>query len=161
MVVVAAFSDLQTDLEERVRRIVWYSVTTIDRQNRPRTRMLHPIWEGSTAWICTGRETHKTKHLTHNPFVSLCYWDPQHQQVHADCETEWVDDVDEKKRVWELFKSEDPPYGYDPAMFWPAGAEDAGFGLLKCTPWRLELAGMALDADPPFESRVWCALSRS
>ena len=152
---VESFSELQPDLEERVRRIVWCTVVTIDSQDRPRVRMLHPIWEGSTAWICTGRESHKAKHLARNPHVSLSYWDPQQQQVYADCKAEWVDDAEEKKRVWELFKSEEQPYGYDPSMFWPGGAEDASFGLMKCSPWRLELAGMKLGADPPFESRVW------
>ena len=152
---VATFEDIRADLEERVRRIVWCTVTTIDRNDRPRARMLHPVWEGSTAWICTSRVSHKAKHLAHNPHVSLSYWDPQHQQVDADCAVEWVDDVEEKKRVWQLFKSEAQPYGYDPAMFFPTGPEDEAFGLMKCVPWRLELAGMKLDADPPFESRVW------
>ncbi|MDX1385796.1 MAG: pyridoxamine 5'-phosphate oxidase family protein [Thermoanaerobaculia bacterium] len=152
---VERFEEIADVFDERVRRIVWCTVTTSDRQGRLRSRILHPVWEGSTAWICTGRESHKAKHIEHSPWVSLSYWDPQHQQVYADCRAEWVDDPAEKQRVWELFKSEEQPYGYDPAMFWPGGAEDPTFGLLRCTPWRLELAGMKLDADPPFESRVW------
>jgi uncharacterized pyridoxamine 5'-phosphate oxidase family protein len=149
---IETFEEIQGDLEARVRRIVWCTVATVDRQSRPRVRMLHPVWEGSTAYICTGRNSHKAQHLAINPYVSLSYWDAQHEQVYADCEATWVDDAAEKKRIWDLFKSEEEPYGYDPAMFWPDGPEEETFGVLKCEPWRLELAGMTPEA---FESRVW------
>ena len=77
---VASFAEIEKDFMERVARIVWCTVTTVDRKGRPRARILHPIWERSTGWIATGRSSFKGKHLEANPYVSLSYWDPQHQQ---------------------------------------------------------------------------------
>lgn len=150
---VQSFDEIRPALEERVRRIVWCTVATVDRKGRPRVRLLHPVWEGSTAYICTGRHSHKAKHLAETPYVSLSYWDPRHEQVYADCNAEWVDDPAEKTRVWELFKSETPPYGYDPAMFWPDGPAAEGFGVLRCSPWRIELSAMSPQGS--FEVQVW------
>jgi general stress protein 26 len=149
---VQSFSEIQADLEARVSRIVWCTVATVDTKGRPRVRILHPMWEGSTAWICTGRHSFKEKHLARNPFVSLSYWDPKHEQVYAECHVEWIDDVAEKQRIWELFKAAPSPYGYDPAMFWPGGPASDDFGVMKCTPWRIQLAGITPNG---FENRVW------
>ena len=109
---------------------------------------------GSTAWICTNRHSVKEKHLARNPFVSLSYWDPKHEQVYADCRAEWVDAPAEKQRIWNLFESTPEPYGYKPAMFWPGGPGGADFGVLKCTPWRIQLGGIT---PTGFENRVWRA----
>lgn len=151
---VAAFSEIEGDFKERVERVVWCTVTTVDRNGRPRGRLLHPIWEGSTGWIATGRTSFKAKHLEANPYVSLAYWDPQHQQVYADCRAEWVDDLAEKRRVWELFKSTPAPMGYDLAEFWKEGPEDPTYGLLKLVPWRVELWSIKdmMTGSPP---KVW------
>ncbi len=149
---VDSFADIEEELQRRVRRIVWCTVSTNDTQGRLRSRMLHPVWEGSTAWIMTGRNTLKAKHLERNPYLSLCYWDAQHEQVYADCRAEWADDLAERERVWQLFKAESEPYGYDPAMFWPDGPSSEGSGVLKCTPWRLELAAMTKTG---FDSLIW------
>jgi general stress protein 26 len=136
---VASFVEIEQEFMARVSRIVWCTVSTVDRKGRPRSRILHPIWEGSTGWIATGRHTLKTKHLAKNPYVSLSYWDQQHQQVYADCRAEWDDSMETKKRIWELYKSTPPPLGYDPGMIWKGGPEDPTFGILKLTPWRIEL----------------------
>jgi general stress protein 26 len=151
---VGSFADIEADFMERISRIVWCTVTTVDRQGRPRGRLLHPIWEGSTGWIATGRTSFKSKHLAENPYVSLSYWDPKHEQVYADCKTEWIDDLDEKRRLWDLFKSTPEPLGYDLALFWKGGPEDPDFGLLKLEPWRLELWSV-VDMMQGTEPRVW------
>ncbi|MFP6806485.1 MAG: pyridoxamine 5'-phosphate oxidase family protein [Pseudomonadales bacterium] len=135
------FSTIQEEFDRRVNAIVWCTVSTVDRKGRPRSRILHPIWEGETGWIATGRNSFKAKHLADNPYVSLCYWDPDHKQIYADCKTEWDEDQVNKERIWELFKSTPPPLGYDPAMIWK-GADDPEFGLLKLTPWRIELSSL-------------------
>jgi len=140
---VASFNEIEDEFRRRVERIVWCNVATIDRRNRPRSRILHPLWEGPTGWIATGRHSTKEKHLAHNRFVSLCYWDPQHQQIYAECTAEWADDAPTKQRVWDLFKSTPPPMGYDLAMFWPGGPADPTCGILKLTPWRVELSALA------------------
>ena len=139
---VAAFKDIEEEFMARVRRIVWCTVATVDRKGRPRTRILHPIWEGTTGWIATGRHTLKTKHLAKNPHVSLSYWDQQHQQIYADCVAEWIDDKAEKDRIWDLYKNTPPPLGYDPGIIWQGGKDDPTYGVLKLTPWRIELYGL-------------------
>ena len=136
---VARFAEIEQEFMARVSRIVWCTVSTVDRKGRPRSRILHPIWEGTTGWIATGRHTLKTKHLAKNPYVSLSYWDQQHQQVYADCRAEWDDSMETKKRIWDLYKNTPPPLGYDPGMIWKGGPEDPAFGILKLTPWRIEL----------------------
>jgi len=151
---VASFSEIEEEFNKRVQRIVWCTAATMDRKGRPRTRILHPIWEGATGWIATGRHSLKEKHLVGNPHLSLTYWDPQHQQIYADCKAEWVDEAAEKRRIWDLYKNTPPPLGYDPGMIWQAGPDDPGYGLLKLTPWRIEISSIMdmMSGKPPL---VW------
>lgn len=150
---IASFDEIQEDFAERVRRIVWCSVATVDRRGRPRSRILHPIWEGLTGWIATGRHSFKGKHLAENPYVSLSYWDAQQGLAYADCVAAWEDSAAERQRVWELYESMPPPYGYDPGMIW-SGPDDPAYGLLKLTPWRIELHSLA-DLQQRKPPRVW------
>ncbi len=148
---VASFADIEEEFAARVSRIVWCTVATVDRQGRPRTRNLHPIWEGSTGWIATGRHSLKEKHLAANPYLSVSYWDQEHQQVYVDAKAEWLDDQEEKVRLWNLYKNTPGPYGYVPAIIWQAGPDDPEYGLLKLTPWRIELYALkdlVTDAEP-------------
>jgi len=142
---VGSFAEIEDEFMARVRRIAWCTVATVDAKGRPRTRILHPIWEGTTGWIATGRHSHKEKHLARTPYVSLSYWDPQHQQIYVDAKAEWDDDAATKQRIWDLYKSTPPPLGYDPAIIpqWKDGPTSPDFGLLKLTPWRIELFGLA------------------
>jgi len=96
-----SFAEIQEEFMNRVRRIVWCTVATVDTTDRPRSRILHPLWEGPVGWIATFRHSLKEKHIAHNPYVSLTYWDPQHRQIYADCKAEWEDSPGEKKRLWE------------------------------------------------------------
>jgi general stress protein 26 len=136
------FSEIQQEFDARVNKIVWCTVTTVDRAGRPRSRILHPIWEDTTGWIATGRQTLKTKHLAMNNNVALSYWDSDHKQIYVECKASWDDDLSQKKRIWELFKSTPAPLGYDPAMIWPGGPDDPAFGILKLDPWRIELSSI-------------------
>jgi uncharacterized pyridoxamine 5'-phosphate oxidase family protein len=155
---VKSFAEIETEFMERVRRIVWCTVATVDTRGRPRTRILHPMWEGATAWICTGRETLKTRHLEVNPNVSLSYWDPRQELVYVEAKAEWEDRPAETRRVWELFKSTPPPYGYDPAIIAGWTAPDArGFGILKLTPTRIELSGVSMNPPGALPQLVWRA----
>ena len=135
---VGGFEEIRADFEARVQKIVWCTVTTVDRKGRPRTRVLHPIWEGSTGYVVSGRESFKAKHLAANPYVSVSYWSPEHGLVVADCKAEWQDNLEEKRRIWKLFKDTPMPYGYDPEML-GSKADDPASGLLVLTPWRIEL----------------------
>ncbi len=151
---VASFAEIEEEFNARVSRIVWCTVATVDRQGRPRTRILHPIWEGSTGWIATGRQSLKEKHLAANPYLSVSYWDQEHQQVYVDAKAEWQDDQEEKVRLWNLYKDTPPPYGYDPAIIWQAGPDDPEYGLLKLTPWRIELYALN-DLVTGTEPKIW------
>ena len=150
---VKHFSQIEVDFIQRVHTMVWCNAATIDHQQRPRSRILHPIWEGSTGWIGTHRDSYKSKHLAENPYISLAYITNVMQPVYVDCKTEWIADVAEKRRVWNLFKNAPEPLGFDPArdFFYP---EHDNFGLLKLTPWRIDLVSFPA---PSFEegTRVW------
>ena len=133
------FEEIASRFDERVRRIVWCTVTTLDTQGRPFSRILHPIWERSTGWIATGRQTLKAKHLAGNPLVAVSYWDPQHDTVIAQCRAEWCDDAATKRRIWDLLASTPPPVGYDPSLFFAGGPDAPDYGVLRLTPLRIEL----------------------
>jgi hypothetical protein len=124
-------------------RIVWCTVATVDRRNRPRSRVLHPYWEqagdGLVGWITTRPTPLKVAHLGHTPYVSCSYWDPAHDTAVAECHAEWVDDLAAKQRVWDLFRSAPEPLGHDPYTIWPGGPEEHDAGVLRLTPWRLRV----------------------
>jgi uncharacterized pyridoxamine 5'-phosphate oxidase family protein len=147
------FSAIESEFIERVHRMVWCNAATVDNHQRPRSRILHPIWEGSTGWIGTHRDSHKSRHLAQNPHVSLAYITDIHKPVYVDCTAEWVDDLVQKQRVWDLFKYAPAPLGYDPAETF-VSVDHANFGRLKLTPWRIDLVSFPA---PSFEegTRVW------
>lgn len=137
---------------EAVHSQVWCSVATLDPQNRVRSRVLHPIWETdgeqAVGWIATGRTSPKARHIAHNPHLSLCYMKNPLKPIYVDCTAEWVDDRVEKQRIWELFSNTPPPLGYNLAGFFE-GVDHPSYGLLRLTPWRIELG------DLFGESQVW------
>lgn len=147
------FSDIETEFIQRVHTIVFASVATVDEKQRPRSRILHPYWEGSTGWIATHRNSFKSRHLAHNPHVSLAYVANPMQPVYIDARAEWVDDLNVKAHVWDLFKSAPAPLGYDPAQDFISIDHD-NFGLLKLTPWRIDLVTFPA---PSFDegTQVW------
>jgi general stress protein 26 len=152
---VSSFSDIEKEFIDRVHASVWCSVATLDTKNRPRSRILHPIWEGKTGWVGTRRYSLKAKHIEHNPYVSLAYISDVARPVYVDCKAAWEESLTNKKRVWDLFKSASPPLGFDFGTLFE-NAEAPGFGVLKLTPWRVEL----FDISIKDMRRVW-ALSDS
>jgi len=153
---VKSFDEIAQTFAERARAIVWCTVTTVDTKGRPFSRILHPIWEGRTGWIATGRQTLKTKHLAANPWVALSYWPPAHDTIMVQCRAEWRDDAPTKQRIWNLLKSTPEPVGYDPALFWRGGVGDPTFGVLQLTPRRIELwTGADMQSGKP--PKVWIA----
>ena len=73
--------------------IVWASAATVDANGRPRSRVLHPIWEWDGTdifgWIATVPSPVKKAHLAVHPYMSLNYWAPSHDTCSADCLVEW------------------------------------------------------------------------
>ncbi|HEV3226747.1 MAG TPA: pyridoxamine 5'-phosphate oxidase family protein [Acidimicrobiales bacterium] len=125
--------------------IVWCAAATVDSAGRPRTRILHPIWQwdGATlvGWIATSPTPTKRAHLEQSPNISLNYWAPNHDTCSAECRAEWVEDDAGCVRVWDLFKNGPEPVGYDPAMIppWKDGPLSSAFMALRVDPWRLRV----------------------
>src|SRR5262249_47761016 len=84
------------------------------------------------------RHSLKAKHLAHNPYVSLAYIADIAAPIYVDCLAGWEDDLAVKERVWEKFRSAEPPLGFDFGTIF-SGIDDPEFGLMKLTPWRIEL----------------------
>lgn len=134
---------VQKEFLDRAHRIVWCSVATVGPDNRPRSRILHPIWELDdelTGWIVTRATPLKVRHLAHSPYLSCSYWEPGHEVAVADCAAEWVTDTATRQRVWELYRDAPPPLGYDFWSVFPAGPLGKSPALLRLTPYRLRLA---------------------
>jgi uncharacterized pyridoxamine 5'-phosphate oxidase family protein len=149
------FSEIEAEFTQRVNKMVWCNVATIDSQQRPRSRILHPIWEGLTGWILTHRTSYKSKHLVQNPYVSLAYVAEVMRPVYVDCRTEWVEDMVQKTRVWNLVKALPPPLGFDPAQDF-IDPDHENFGLLKLTPWRIDLVSFPAESFDK-GTQVWRA----
>ncbi len=150
---VSNFSEIEGEFHRRVRDMVWCSVATVDAHGRPRSRILHPIWEGATGWLGTHPESHKARHIARNPYVSLAYVRDLMSPVYVDCRAEWIHDPDEKRRVWNLFAAAPEPVGYDPAHDF-VSPESERWGVLRLTPWRIDLVTFPA---PSFAegTRVW------
>lgn len=129
---------------EMAHQIVWCSVATVDSKGRPRSRILHPIWEwdGETlvGWIGTSPTPTKRAHLNASEYVSLNYWAPSHDTCVAECRASWCFEDETRIQIWELFKRAPAPVGYDPAIIpaWTGPTADA-FAVLRLEPWRLRV----------------------
>ncbi len=124
--------------------IVWCSAATVDTKGRPRTRILHPIWQWDdqalVGWVATAPTPLKRAHLNASPYISLNYWTPSQDTCVAECRATWAMDDDTRTMVWELFKNAPQPVGYDPAMIgvWESPTAD-NFAALRVEPWRLRV----------------------
>jgi hypothetical protein len=136
------FDEIAAEFHERANRIVYCSVATVDGQGRPRSRILHPIWEGNVGWITTNPASFKSRHLARNPYVSLTYVDFV-KPAYADCHAAWVTDPAEKQHVWDLCLRTPPPVGFDPGNIYNpvdgSTTDRIEFGVLKLTPYRITL----------------------
>jgi hypothetical protein len=70
---VTSFDEIETEFIQRVHAMVWCAMATLDTKNRLRSRILHPLWEGVIGWASARPHSLKSKHLQHNPHVSLAY----------------------------------------------------------------------------------------
>lgn len=125
--------------------IVWASVATVSRSGRPKSRVLHPLWEVARdpagdaeliGWIATGPTPIKLAHLSAHPFVSVNYWSPNQDVCTAECDAEWRNDDQTRTEIWDRFKNAPAPVGYDPAIIppWSGGPLSPAFGVLRLTP---------------------------
>ena len=127
-------------------RVVWCTLSTVDRRNRPRSRIVHPVWEvreGSLHGLVATRPTPlKLAHLAHAPHVSCTYWDPAHDVAIAECAARWLDEAD-RQAAWERIARAPAPAGYDPATIWPDGPTSPEFAVIGLEPWRVSAASAA------------------
>jgi hypothetical protein len=125
-------------------RIVWATVATVDRLDRPRSRILHPIWEWDgtslVGWIATGATPVKAAHLERSPYVSVNYWATEHDTCTAECRATWLTTPAERAEVWDRFANGPEAVGYDPSIVpaWTSPEAEA-FGALRLDPWRLRV----------------------
>lgn len=150
---VINFAEIQADFVQRAHASVWCNGATVDTHNRPRSRVLHPMWEGAIGWVTTRRSSPKVKHLAGNPHLSLAYIADALRPIYVECVTVWVGDLEERRRIWGVLKHMPAPMGFDPADTW-GDIDDPENGLLKLTPWRIELNDYV--ARPPI-TKVWRA----
>lgn len=148
---VTRFSEIEQEFTVRVEQMVWCNLATVDSKGRPRSRVLHPVWEATIAWAVSRRDALKGQHITANPYVSLAYVADAFKPVYVEATAQWVDDMDEKRRLWDYIAGKPEPIGFDLNMVFAQGVEDPSYGLLKFTPWRIQLDQF------PAESTVWRA----
>lgn len=122
-----------------VERVIWATVATVGPDDRPRTRLMHPVWfwdhDGAPIALVSARPTPiKVAHLAAHPTVSCFYWDPQHDTVAIDATAEWVAN---RAEAWERVKAVPEPVGFDPAMIWPTGSDADDCGFLRLTAHRI------------------------
>ncbi len=144
---IASFAEIEREFNARVNKIIWCVLATVDRQGRPRSRIIHPNWEGQIGWMPTRATSHKIKHLQANPYVSIAYADSA-RPVYIDCKAEWITDFDVKRHAWDYIASIPTPVGYDPVPIYKS-VDDPGFGLYMLTPWRIEVPAF------PQPTQVW------
>jgi general stress protein 26 len=155
---VGSFAELRADVATILGRIVYATMTTVDRRGRPRSRILIVVWEldaeRPVGWLGTSKTPVKTAHLARNPHVTMSYWDPRQDFVSIDSVAEWVEDPEVHRRVWDLYRHGSPPgVGYEPGQFW-RGPDDPDFNVLRLDPWRVQvLWGRDLARGIP--SRIW------
>jgi hypothetical protein len=137
-------ADVAPAFVEMAHRIVWASAATVDAAGRPRTRILHPLWEWDgqrlTGWIATGPTPVKRAHLDRHPHLSLSYWSPSHDTCTADCDVEWHLDLETRRWLWDRYVEAPAPVGYDPSIVpgWTSPDADS-FGALRLDPYRLRV----------------------
>ena len=141
-------SDLATTAPafvEMAHRIVWCSVASVDERDRPRSRILHPIWEWDGSMlegrIATSPTPVKRAHLERSPYLSCSYWTPDHDTCIAECHATWAFDDATCIETWDRFKHGPAPVGYDPGSIppWAGGPTSDAFAVLQLQPWRLRV----------------------
>ncbi|MFE3543482.1 pyridoxamine 5'-phosphate oxidase family protein [Nocardia sp. NPDC059177] len=123
--------------------IVWCAITTVDGNGRPRSRVLHPMWEfvdgKPVGWIVTPKSPIKVAHLEANPTIAFSYWSPAQNTVQGEAVASWVTDPETEKYVWDLFMTTPPPRGYNVSYFAPDGPSSPEFCVLRLDPVRVQI----------------------
>jgi hypothetical protein len=144
---------------ETAQRVVYCTLATVDRRGRPRSRLVHAVWERPdedelVGWVGSRPTPMRRAHIRANPFVSCFYWDSAHDVATAECKATWIEDDAGRRDAWERLSAAPAPMGYDPAPIWPDGPEADGFVALRLDPWRVQAkSATAMAAGEPY--LVW------
>ena len=70
--------------------------------DQPRLRPVSPVkTDGFTVYVANLKAYHKTKEISSNPNVELCYMDSKHDQVRISGVAEVLEDADELQTIWD------------------------------------------------------------
>jgi hypothetical protein len=144
---------------ETAARIVYCTLATVDRRGRPRSRLVHAVWERAdegrlVGWVGSRPTPVRRAHIERSPFASCFYWDPAHDVAAAECAVTWIEDDDGRRDAWERLSRPEPPMGYDPAPIWRDGPTGDDFVALRLEPWRVQAkSAAAMAAGEPY--LVW------
>nr|WP_252980942.1 hypothetical protein [Streptomyces chartreusis] len=109
---VRSFSEIEAAFVKYVQQTVYCTMITVDRRNRPRARVVQPVWETvderPVGWLAVFRTPVKAAHLANNPHTTYAYWHPCQDAVFVDGVSAWVDDRHTKLRGWELYRRTSP-----------------------------------------------------
>jgi pyridoxine/pyridoxamine 5'-phosphate oxidase len=120
---VKSFTVIEAQFNAYIGEIVYATMITVDAKGRPRARVLIPIWElvdgRPVGWLATYKTPVKAAHLANNHHTTFSYWSHRQNAVHIDAVAEWIDDLQIKRRVWDLYRKGSPRgAGYDLGNFW-------------------------------------------
>ena len=106
---MSGFNETANAFVQMAHEIVWCTVATIDKKGRPRSRVLHPIWElkgdDLVGWIATGPTPVKKAHLGVSAYVSCNYWTKNQDTCAAECHASWVEDPEGKQNIWDKYRN--------------------------------------------------------
>lgn len=128
-----SFEEMQSDFMARVQKSIYCNVATVDPKGRPRSRVMHLVWDGPVGWVITWPESPTAKLQANNPHVFTAYIGEPLKPVYVECTAAWVTDRTEKQRIWELHKTIPPPLGFDPEPHY-GSIDHKYYGLLCFTP---------------------------
>jgi|SRR5829696_7422935 len=155
---IESFREIRDDVAEVMGHIVYCTMTTVDRKNRPRSRVLIAVWqldeEIPVGWLATFKTPVKAAHIANNPHVTTSYWSHRQDVVYLDSVAGWVEDPETKAMVWSLYAQGSPRgVGYHCGNYWRS-PDAPDFHVLRLDPWRVQvLRGRELAGGIP--SRIW------
>jgi general stress protein 26 len=154
---VTSFAEISNQFDAYIGDIVYATMTTVDMRGRPRARVLIPVWEtvdgAPLGWLATYKTPVKTAHLAGNPHTTFSYWTPRQNAVSIDTVATWVDDLETKRHVWQLYQRTSPKgAGYDLGNFWHGGPGDPELHILRLEPWRAQVI-----RGTDLHSKIWYA----
>ncbi|MGW6598194.1 pyridoxamine 5'-phosphate oxidase family protein [Streptomyces sp. NPDC055036] len=140
----SAFAEIQDTFFSYVRSITYATMITVDRENRPRARVLLPVWEvvdgHPVGWLAVYKTPVKTAHLAGNPHTTYAYWSPRQNAAFVDSVSTWAEDEESRRHAWDVYVEGGPPgVGYDPVRYWRGGPEDPEYHVIRIDPWRIQL----------------------